>query len=61
MNAVLNYSIQLANERAVWDVRLFVSMPRPGVNERMFLRIPHPAADAYKRQTDPSRDAARDP
>ena len=62
MNAVLNYSNQLANERAVWDVKQFVSMTRPGINERMFLRIPHPAADANdKRQTDPSRDAARDP
>ena len=30
MNAVLNYSNQLANERAVWDVRQFVSMTRPG-------------------------------
>ena len=29
MNAVLNYSNQLANERAVWDVRQFVSMTRP--------------------------------
>ena len=36
MNAVLNYSNQLANERAVWDVRQFVSMTRPGINERMF-------------------------
>ena len=32
MNAVLKYSIQLANERAVWDVRQFVSMTRPGIN-----------------------------
>ena len=36
MNAVPNYSNQLANERAVWDVRQFVSMTRPGINERMF-------------------------
>ena len=43
-------SNQLANERAVWDVRQFVSMTRPGINEVMFLRIPHPAADAYKRR-----------
>ena len=34
MNAVLNYSIQLANERAVWDVRQFVSMTRPGINDK---------------------------
>ena len=33
MNAVLNYSIKkIANERAVWDVRQFVSMTRPGIN-----------------------------
>ena len=63
MNAVLNYSIQLANERAVWDVKQFVSMTRPGSTKGCFYAsIPHPAADANdKRQTDPSRDAARDP
>jgi len=32
MNAVLNYSNQLANERAVSDVKQFVSMTRPGIN-----------------------------
>jgi hypothetical protein len=50
MNAVLNYSIQLANERAVWDVKQFVSMTRPGINERMFLRI-HPAPGRRRIQT----------
>ena len=29
-------SNQLANERVVWDVRQFVSMTRPGINEVMF-------------------------